>query len=97
MRSSLIWEDAPREYYPASLEQDGIFFKLTFPDFPEIATIREPTISEVLETGEKNLGWAIRKRMETGVIFPYASSAESIKGEVCLIKPTATPPIIGEE
>lgn len=97
MKNLLIWEDIPCEFYPASLMETGIFFSLRFPDFPEIAPINERSIQEALATAEINLGWAIRKRTEQNLLFPYASDPSTVPGEVCLIKPAPTPPIISEE
>ena len=94
----LLYEDIPADFYPASLRHDGLMWSLAFPDFPEIAPIKDADMTEVLMMAEKNLGWAIRKRTEQNYLFPFASAPHTLDGELCMIKASLIPPIIqGEE
>lgn len=93
----LLAEDIPADFYPASLSHDGLMWSLSFPDFPEIAKIKDVDMTETLSLAEKNLGWAIRKRAEQGHLFPFASQLSTVEGEPCLIKASSTPPLVQEE
>ncbi|CAB4122901.1 hypothetical protein UFOVP28_68 [uncultured Caudovirales phage] len=97
MRSNLLYEDHALDFYPGSMHREAIFYSITFPDFPEIGAIKEPTMGEALATAEINLSWAIRRRMENNLLIPWASAPDSIEGEICMIKASPTPPIIQSE
>ena len=97
MRSLVLYEDRPADFYPGSIAQSPMFFSIEFPDFPEIGAIKEPSLTEALATAEINLGWAIRRRVENNHLIPWASSPATMPGEVCMVRASPTPPIVQAE
>jgi predicted RNase H-like HicB family nuclease len=86
MKSFLGWEDVPEEYYPAAMTIKENQYAINFPDFPEIAQIIEDSVSQVLSTAERNLKRAIANRQSKNFLLPYPSKADTIPGEICMIK-----------